>query len=76
MSAHKRAHPAEYVQLVAGLMSNQPQLMFILPKIALFFDKVHVLGEVHRTDVLEQRPYATFSAEVSEKGKYARGRHY
>lgn len=58
--------PAVYVQLVAGLMSNQPQLRLILPKIALFFDKVHVFGEVHRTDVLEQKPYATFSAEVTE----------
>ena len=42
--------PSAYVNMVAGFESSQPQLRFILPKIALFFDLVHVFGEIHEID--------------------------
>lgn len=59
--------PSAYVNMVAGFKSSQPQLKFILPKIALFFDTVHVFGEIHEIDILNNKPYARFSAEITEE---------
>ena len=60
--------PATYTWLVAGVeASPQDWLKFLLPKIALFFDKIHCFGDLQKIELLERKPYGYFSTEITKE---------
>lgn len=56
-----------YVWAVAGFRSKQDWTKDILPKFALFFDKIHFFGDIKTVDLFEQEPFADFSNDMTKE---------
>lgn len=56
-----------YVYSIAGFRSNQVWMKDILPRLGLFFDRVHFFSDREIDEFFEQKPFAEFSNIMSDQ---------